>query len=249
MTRRPSHTVMSPEEVDKHSDDISRRWQVVITLAGRLHIIDRDQTKYNDDWKERALCGVSQGATRGPHPLRPVSRPLSEILTVGDPKKPWCHRCVGAVRRAYAPRGYRDVETVAPMAGSSSKRVMLVGPINRKKDQGASYPGFRQAAAYLRNQYVQVSDPSDMLRSLTADEPYADHVRAHLEMFWDADALAVMEGWETSNIATLIVMTARVVRLPILDLSKFGGLTASEYGKWQTWCESLLRDEGKKAIW
>lgn len=244
--------VMDPAEVDQHADDIARRWQVVATLAGRLHIIDRDQTKAayaSSGWTPRAACGVANGAPQGDYPLRPTSQPLGEALATSGLTKPWCHQCVGFVRRAYRTQARREAATDTPMAGASATRVMLVGPINRKRAQAATYPGFRQAADYLRNQFVQVSDPSDMLRDLTKDVPYADHVRAHMEMFWEADAIVAMEGWEGSNMATLAIMTARAVQIPVLELSRFGGITPSEHSKWQPWCEPLLRDEGKKEIW
>lgn len=252
MTGPKRTLVMNAEEVAENADDISRRWQVVATLAGRLHIIDRDLSpaaRAASNWKTRSLCGVSQASPRGDHPLRPTSRPLGEVLTAGEIPKPWCRQCVGIVRRAYRRYAPDDVVTLEPLAGASTKRVMLVGPINRSRDRGATYPGFREAAAYLRNQFIQVSDPSDMLRSLTVKDPYADHVRAHMEMFWDADGVVTMEGWEGSNMATLAVMTARVVQVPILELSRFGGITPAEHGKWQTWCDHLLCDEGEKAIW
>lgn len=243
---------MDPEDVDRHADDIARRWQVVATRAGKLHIIDRDQAKAASvpaGWKQRAVCGVAQGAPSGDYPLRPTSQPLGEVLTIGGITKPWCHHCVGFVRRAYREQDRRDGAISVPMAGASSRRLMLVGPINRKQAKAATYPGFREAANYLRNQFVQVSDPSDMLRDLTKDVPYADHVRAHMEMFWEADAVVAMEGWEGSNMATLAIMTARTVQVPVLELSRFGGITQGEHSRWAPWCDSLLRDEGEKEIW
>lgn len=244
-------TVMSEEEVGRNADDIARRWQVVSTLAGRLHIIDRDQAKSaraSLGWKTRAACGVSNGAPHGDYPLRPTTEPLGEVLSTTGVTKPWCHQCVGFVRRAYIAQSRRAATSI-PMSGSSTKKVMLVGRINRKRAHAATYPGFREAADYLRNQFIQVSDPSDTLRHLTIDVPYVDHVRAHMEMLWDVDAVVAMEGWEGSNMATLAVMTARAVQMPILELSRFGGIKASEHSKWQQWCEPLLRDEGKKEIW
>lgn len=245
---------ISPEAILERKDDIDARYVAVRTVAGVLHIMDtrvQDMaTRNTPGWRPRAMCGVSQasrGRNSGAIPLREDEDSVALGLAQGEKK--WCRVCANGVRSALSAGGRKPTYETRAMAGASTKRIIVTGPINRSKHGGSSYPGFRQVSDHFRSTFVQVIDPSDMLKMFNANEPYSSHVRSHMDLFWEADALAAMEGWEGSNVATLLVMTARAIRMPILEVARNGEITASQYGKWQEWCAPLLSGPKERMLW
>lgn len=245
---------MSEEAILEMATEIDARWVTVQTTAGVIHIKDsRAQAQAvanTPGWRPRAICGVGQadrGGKRGGAPMKEAGLSVADGLVNGDRK--WCRTCANGVRRELSAGGRKVTYETRAMAGASVKRVMLAGPINRNKLGGTSYPGFRQVADHFRGTFVQVIDPSDTLQMFNAKEPYSSHVRSHMELFWEADALAVMEGWEGSNVATLLVVAARSIRMPILEVARNGEITASKHGRWQEWCAPLLSAPKERMLW
>lgn len=245
---------ISKEAILERADDIDARWAAVRTVSGVLHIMDvRAQERAARDapgWRPRAVCGVSQanrGGKNGGPPLREDEASVAQGIVSGE--KRWCRVCANGVKRELSAGGRKPTHETRAMAGASFKRVMIVGPINRNKLSGASYPGFREVADHFRATFVRVIDPSDTLKMFSAQDPYSSHVRSHMELFWEADALVAMEGWEGSNVATLLIMAARAIRLPILEVARSGEVTASQYGQWQEWCAPLLSGPKERMLW
>lgn len=142
----------------------------------------------------------------------------------------------------------KPLDERAPMSGASQKKVLLAGPVGRRRKSTRTYPGFPEAATYLRNLFAQVLDPSDSMLSATMHTPYRDHVERSMEMFNEADGIVTLPGWEGSILGQVLVALAHGCRLPIYHLDEHGGITASEWGRPDHDLDWLVRQPGRKRI-
>ena len=79
-----------------------------------------------------------------------------------------------------------------------------------------NYPAFQAAAKDLRNAGYTVINPAENHGGRT-DLPLAEYFKADLPQVCDADAVAVLPGWERSRGARLEVSLARHLEKPIYD--------------------------------
>lgn len=134
------------------------------------------------------------------------------------------------------------------MDGASEKKVLLAGPVARTVKAGRTYNGYPEAATYLRNLFVTVLDPSDAMLSATQHTPYRDHLEHHLTMFFEADGVVTLPGWEGSILGQLMVSLAHGCQLPVFHLDAYGGLAQSEWGTPDEGLAWLRRQPGGKRI-
>ena len=111
-----------------------------------------------------------------------------------------------------------------------------------------TYPGFPEAATYLRNLFVGVLDPSDIMLSATRHTPYREHVHHHLDLFQQADGLVVLPGWDSTILSQTLVSLAHGCHLTILHLDTHGGLEASERGNLDSGHVWLPRPAGRNRV-
>lgn len=136
----------------------------------------------------------------------------------------------------------------APMTGSSEGKLLLAGPVNRRKGRTRIYPGFPEAATYLRNAFVTVLDPSDTMLTATQAVPYREHMEHSLALLADADGVVTLPRWEGSTMATVIVSLAHSYRLPIFHLDTHGGLEVSQWGEQSSTWDWLPRPPERRRI-
>lgn len=134
------------------------------------------------------------------------------------------------------------------MTGSSEGKMLLAGPVNRRKGRSRIYPGFPEAASYLRNAFVTVLDPSDAMLAATKDVAYREHVEHSLSLLASADGVVTLPRWEGSTLATVIVSLAHSYRLPIFHLDTHGGVQASQWGEMSPEWDWLPRPAERKRI-
>lgn len=142
----------------------------------------------------------------------------------------------------------KPVTEQAPINGSSEKRLLLAGPIGRRGKRERTYPGFPEAGAYLRNAFIGVIDPSDVMLSATRHTPYRDHVHHHLALFPHADGVITLPGWEGAVLAQTVVSLAHACQLPIFHLDTHGGITGSDWGTFDDDLAWVPRPAGGKRI-
>jgi hypothetical protein len=101
-------------------------------------------------------------------------------------------------------------------------RLYLAGPMTGIKDY--NFPAFFAAAADLRARGHEVWSPAENDVCQDGFDPTKDKAQAHrhymkrdLPAVLDADAVAVLPGWENSKGARLEVHVARECGIPILD--------------------------------
>lgn len=136
----------------------------------------------------------------------------------------------------------------AQIDGSSEKRLLLAGPVGRRGKGMRTYPGFPEAATYLRHLFIGVLDPSDVMLSATRHTPYRDHVHHHLGLFAEADGVITLPGWEGAIIAQAMVSLAHGATMPIFHLDTHGGVEISQWGASTTDLDWLVRPPGGKRI-
>lgn len=118
----------------------------------------------------------------------------------------------------------------APISGASEKPILLTGPVGRPAKRHRTYPGFPEAATYLRNLFITVLDPSDVLLSATMNTPYREHVEHHLGLFHRCHGIVTLPGWDGTVLSQSLVTLAHGCRLPIFHMGEYGGLEASQWG-------------------
>lgn len=111
-----------------------------------------------------------------------------------------------------------------------------------------TYPGFPEVATYLRNLFVGVLDPSDVMLSATRHTPYREHIHHHLELFQRADGLVTLPGWEGAILAQTLVSLAHGSQMSIFHIDTHGGLETSVWGKLDDDLAWLPRPAGGKRI-
>lgn len=94
--------------------------------------------------------------------------------------------------------------------------IYLSGPMTGLPDW--NYPAFHTWAAVLRNAGHTVANPAENFGGDPHAGPRAMFMRKDIAMLLNAEAVAVLPGWERSKGATLEVAIARELDLPVLDI-------------------------------
>lgn len=94
-------------------------------------------------------------------------------------------------------------------------KVYISGPMTGYPD--FNYPAFNDAANYLRSIGHEPLNPADL--PVTPGMTWADYLRADLILVAQADAIAVLPGWETSRGAQLEVHIAHALAMPVLPIN------------------------------
>lgn len=142
----------------------------------------------------------------------------------------------------------KEVHERAPLTGSSQKRLLLAGPVNRPDKNSRPYPRFAAAASYLRNLFVQVLDPSDVMLSATANTTYREHVDHSLGLFQQADGIVLLPEWEGSILAQTLAALAHGCQLPIFQIDTHGELKYAPWGHRDPDLDWLTRPAEKRKI-
>ena len=121
---------------------------------------------------------------------------------------------------APADRAYSEPTNTA---GGDILRIYIAGPMTGHKD--FNYPAFFEAEQRVRRFKHIPLNPARHGDPTKHDRPY--YLRRDLQMLAEADAIAVLPGWDESAGACMEVGIARQLRLPIFDLD-LGGFTAVE---------------------
>lgn len=93
-------------------------------------------------------------------------------------------------------------------------RLYLAGPMTGYKD--FNYPAFHERAARLRYQGHEVINPAENEGGDTS-RPWAFYMRQDIAHVLSVDAVAVLPGWQASKGASLEVVVARAIDIPVLD--------------------------------
>lgn len=99
------------------------------------------------------------------------------------------------------------------------KTVYVSGPMTGYAE--FNYPAFRAAAKRLRDAGYTVLDPSESFEGAT-DRGRSEYMRLDIQHVLNADAIAVLPGWQGSPGARLEVSIARELGLPIWDATQDG---------------------------
>ena len=100
-------------------------------------------------------------------------------------------------------------------------KVYIAGPMTGHDDW--NHPAFNAAAEHIRARGWTPLNPAEQDLTFASNHPgEGDMIRAHyfrkdLPMLAEADAIAVLPGWQDSIGASLEVTIARVLALPIYD--------------------------------
>lgn len=94
--------------------------------------------------------------------------------------------------------------------------VYLSGPMTGREDY--NYPAFHEAARKLRKQGFIVSNPAENLGGYQG-LPKHTYMRRDLNHVMEADAVAVLEGWQESDGAVMEVVVANQLNKPIVRAS------------------------------
>lgn len=96
-------------------------------------------------------------------------------------------------------------------------RIYLSGPMSGLPDFG--YPIFREHAARLRARGFDIIDPSENFGG-DSGRDRTEYMRLDVQHVLDAEAVAVLPGWEKSRGARLEVSIARELGLPVFDAAR-----------------------------
>jgi hypothetical protein len=91
-------------------------------------------------------------------------------------------------------------------------KVYISGPMTGIED--FNYPAFHKAAALWRLMGAEVLNPADNFGG-AVDLAYHKFMRADLEMLLQADAIALLPGWENSRGARYELLTAQMLNLKV----------------------------------
>jgi hypothetical protein len=99
--------------------------------------------------------------------------------------------------------------------------IYVAGPMSGLPD--FNYPAFNAAAEQLRQRGYKVLSPVDAEVENTTGQhqEWGWYMRRALRMVLDADALALLPGWEASRGATLEVHVADALKMPRRTLSEW----------------------------
>lgn len=100
--------------------------------------------------------------------------------------------------------------------------IYIAGPMTGYPDH--NYPAFDAAAAQLEQDGYTVLTPSrinDEQDFTPGTQTWETYMRYSLTMVLDADAVALLPGWQQSRGATLEHRVARELGLPVADLHEW----------------------------
>lgn len=92
--------------------------------------------------------------------------------------------------------------------------IYLAGPMSGLPDH--NFPAFHEAAARLRSRGFQVINPAELDGGDTG-RSWDYYMRRDIRHLMDANAVAVLTGWEESKGASLEVYIARALGMPVFD--------------------------------
>lgn len=111
-------------------------------------------------------------------------------------------------------------------------RIYLAGPMTGHPE--FNYPLFNEYAGHWRAEGYDVINPAERDGGRT-DLPYEQYMRGAVRDVANADAVAVLSGWETSGGARMEMTIAKQIGMPIYD--------ARSYASPQILAPDLFREE------
>lgn len=101
-------------------------------------------------------------------------------------------------------------------------KIYISGPMTGYADW--NYPAFHAAAEQLRAAGHEVLSPAEAKPE--TDGLWADYLRIDLAMVLQADAVAVLPGWECSRGAGLEVYVAQQLSMTVAPIAVWAGISA-----------------------
>lgn len=97
-------------------------------------------------------------------------------------------------------------------------RVYLAGPMTGYAE--FNYPAFEAAASWLRAEGYEVVSPHEVNPpDVGFDHPWDWYMRRDIAALMDVEAVVVLDGWQQSKGASLETYIARVLDMPIYELT------------------------------
>ncbi|WP_304458991.1 DUF4406 domain-containing protein [Alicyclobacillus sendaiensis] len=95
-------------------------------------------------------------------------------------------------------------------------KVYIAGPMTGLPDY--NYPAFFRAAEAIRALGDEPLNPAEGVTDL--HQPWAWYMRRALRLLLDADAVAMLPGWQSSRGARLEYVIAQQLGMPVIELDE-----------------------------